>query len=71
MSNLLKRFRMVGTDISRPRQIIDIQYDTTIMGGLPGLVFRRRRAVFILLAMPPTSQEGGVGDVVWQIQASA
>ena len=24
---------MVGTDISRPRQIIDIQYDTTIMGG--------------------------------------
>ena len=33
--------------------------------------FRRRRAVFVLLSMPPTSQEGGVRGVVWLIQAPA
>ena len=31
----------------------------------------KRRAVFILLAMPPTSTEGGVRGVGWLIQASA
>ena len=44
---------------------------TRIFASLPGLVFRRRRAVFILLAMPPTSIEGGVRGVGWLIQASA
>ena len=58
-SNFSNDFVWYGHDTSRLRQIIDIQYNTTIMGGRevsrPGLVFRRRRAVFILLAMPPTS----------------
>ena len=44
---------------------------TRIFASLPGLVFRRRRAVFILLPMPPTSIEGGVRGVGWLIQASA
>ena len=44
---------------------------TRIFASLPGLVFRRRRAVFILLPMPPTSTEGGVRGVGWLIQASA
>ena len=46
-------------DTSRPRQMTDIQYGIKIMSGRevsrPYWVFRRRRAVFILLAMPPTS----------------
>ena len=32
-SNLPKRFCMVGTRHFRPRQMIDIQYDITIIGG--------------------------------------
>ena len=44
---------------------------TRIFASLPGLVFRRRRAVFILLPMPSTSTEGGVRGVGWLIQASA
>ena len=48
-------------ETSRPHQIIDIQYDIAIMGGREVsrpyrvLFFRRRRAVFALLTMPPTS----------------
>ena len=42
-----------------------------IIASLPGLVFRRRRAVFILLPMLPTSTEVGVRGVGWLIQASA
>ena len=41
--------------------MIDIQYynyrRTWSITSLPGLVFRRRRAVFILLSMPPPSLE--------------
>ncbi|MCI6748902.1 MAG: hypothetical protein MR602_09825, partial [Bacteroidales bacterium] len=48
-------------DTSRPRQMIDNQYGITIMGGRevsrPYRVFRRRRVVFILLAMPLPSLE--------------
>ena len=57
-----------GKDISNVilRLWADVKYHVPT-----GLVFRRRRAVFILLTMPPTSKEGGVGDVAWLIQASA
>ena len=55
-------------DISRPLQMIDIQYSITIMGGRevsrPCRFFRRRRAVFILLAMPPPSL-GRATLVLW------
>ena len=33
VSNFQNDFAWSGRDTSRPRQIIDIQYDTTIMGG--------------------------------------
>ena len=33
VSNFPNDFAWQGRDTSRPRQIIDIQYDTTIMGG--------------------------------------
>ena len=73
--DLKKQDFFSALDTSRPRQMIDIQYNITIIGGRevsrPYRVFRRRRVVFILLAMPPTSEEDGVGDVVWLIQASA
>ena len=72
-----KRFCMVGTRYfaSASNDWYSIWYHsygrTWSITSLPGLVFRRRRAVFILLAMPPTSQEGGVRGVVWLIQAPA
>ena len=55
----------------------DIQYDITIMGGRevsrPYWVwFRRRRAVFYPFGdATALAGEGGVGDVVWLIQAPA
>ena len=58
---LPKRFCMVGTRYfaSAPNDWYSILYHnygrTWSITSLPGLVFRRRRAVFILLAMPPTS----------------
>ena len=52
-------------------KIIPYYERTWSITSLPGLVFRRRRAVFILLAMPPTSTEVGVRGVGWLIQASA
>ncbi|MDY4405977.1 MAG: hypothetical protein SPE55_02790 [Sodaliphilus sp.] len=57
--------------------MIDIQYGITIMGGRevsrPYRVwfFAEGERFFILLAMPPTSEEGGVRGVVWLIQAPA
>ena len=56
-----KRFCMVGTRYfaSAPNDWYSIWYynygRTWSITSLPGLVFRRRRAVFILLAMAPTS----------------
>ena len=56
-----KRFCMVGTRYfaSATNGWYSIWYynygRTWSITSLPGLVFRRRRAVFILLAMPPTS----------------
>ena len=56
-----KRFCMVGTRYfaSATNCWYPIWYynngRTWSITSLPGLVFRRRRAVFILLAMPPTS----------------
>ena len=62
---------MVGTRYLRPRQIGDIQYDTTIMGGRevsrPYRVFRRRRAVYPFGDATALAGEGDVGDVVWLI----
>ena len=58
-----KRFCMVGTRYfaSAPNDWYSIWYynygRTWSITSLPGLVFRRRRAVFILLTMPPTSLE--------------
>ena len=71
--NLPKRFCMVGTRYfaSSPNDWHSIWYHnygrTWSISFLPGLVFRRRRVVFILLAMPPTSRGGrrwccGVAD---------
>ena len=59
--NLLKRFLMVGTRYfaSAPNDWHSIWYHyygrTWSITSLPELVFRRRRAVFILLAMAPPS----------------
>ncbi|MDY6119397.1 MAG: hypothetical protein SPI73_09055 [Sodaliphilus sp.] len=47
---------MGGREVSRPYRIV---------------FFAEGERFFILLAMPPTSEEGGVGNVVWLIQASA
>ncbi|MCI6145773.1 MAG: hypothetical protein MR689_03495, partial [Bacteroidales bacterium] len=33
VSNFPTDFAWSGRDTSRPRQIVDIQYDTTLMGG--------------------------------------
>ena len=41
-----ERFSWWGRDTSRPRQMIDIQYDITIMGGRE--VSRPYRAVFFV-----------------------
>ena len=77
VSNLPKRFCMVGTRYfaSASNGWYSIWYHnygrTWSITSLPELVFRRRRAVFILLVMPPTSTEGGVKGVGWLIQASA
>ena len=55
----------------------DIQYNTTIMGGRevsrPYRVFRRETASGFYPFGDATdlAGEGGVGDVVWMIQASA
>ena len=60
-SYLPKRFFMVGTRYfaSASNNWYSIWYynygRTWCITSLPGLVFRRRRAVFILLAMPPPS----------------
>ena len=57
----IKRFCMVGTRYfaSAPNGWYSIWYynygRTWSITSLPDCVFRRRRAVFILLAMPPTS----------------
>ena len=59
VSNLPNDFVWLGYDTSRSRQMIDTQFGITIMGGRevsrPYRVFRRRRAVVILFAMPPPS----------------
>ena len=48
VSHLPNDFAWSGRDTSRPRQIVDIQYNTTIMGGRevsrPYRVFRRETA---------------------------
>ena len=48
VSNLPNDFAWQGRETSRPRQIVDIQYNTTIMGGRevsrPYRVFRRETA---------------------------
>ena len=36
-----------------------------------GWFFAEGEWLIVLLAMPPTSQEGGVRDVAWLIQATA
>ena len=36
-----------------------------------GLFFAEGEWLIVLLAMPPTSQEGGVRDAAWLIQATA
>ena len=68
---------MVGRDNSHPRQMVDIQHNTTIMGIRE--VSRPYRVGFSPKASgfypfgdaAALSGEGGVGDVVWLIQASA
>ena len=63
-----KRFCMVGTRYfaSATNGWYSIQYHnygrTWSITSLPGLVFRRRRAVFILLTMPPTSPARSVAS---------
>ena len=70
LNQIPKRFCMVGTRhfASAPNNWYSIQYynyrRTWSITSLPGLVFRRRRAVFILLAMPPPSQ-GRATLVLW------
>ena len=65
-----KRFCMVGMRYfaSATNGWYSIRYHnygrTWSITSLPGLVFRRRRAVFILLTMPPTSLER-VALVMW------
>ena len=67
---LPKRFCMVGTRYfaSATNNWYSIWYNnygrTWSITSLPGLVFRRRREVFILLAMPPTSL-GRAALVMW------
>ncbi len=61
----------------RPQQMVDIQYDIKIMGGRE--VSRPYRVGFSPKASgfypfgdaTALAGEGGVGDVVWLIQASA
>ena len=68
---------MVGTRYFRPRQMVDIRYDTTIMDGRE--VSRPYRVWFFAEGerfypfgdATDLAGEGGVGDVVWLIQASA
>ena len=68
--NTTKRFLMVGTRYfaSAPNDWYSMWYHyyerTWSITSLPGLVFRRKRAVFILLAMPPTSL-GRAALVMW------
>ena len=63
LKTALKRFCMVGMRYfaSATNGWYSIRYHnygrTWSITSLPGLVFRRRRVVFILLAMPPTSLE--------------
>ena len=61
-------------DTSRPRQTIDSQYDTAIMGGRevsrPYRVFSPKASGFYSFGdATALAGEGGVGDVVWLIQA--
>ena len=77
MTNHPTDFVWSGRDTSRPRQMVDIQYNTTIMGGRE--VSRPYRVGFSPKASgfypfgdaTDLAGEGGVGDVVWLIQASA
>ena len=50
----------------------DIQYNTTIMGGPTGFGFSPKASGFYPFDdATDLAGEGGVGDVVWMIQASA
>ena len=78
VSNLPNDFAWQGRDTSRPRQIVDIQYDTTIMGGrevyhVPtGFGFSPKASGFYPFDdATALAGESGVGDVAWLIQASA
>ena len=70
-------FAWYGRDTSRPRQIADIQYCTTIMGGReisrPYWVwfFAEGERFLSFWRYHRPRGEGGVGVVVWLIQASA
>ena len=75
-SILPKRFHMEGRDTSRPRQMTDIQYGIKIMGGREVSrlyrVFSPKASGFYPFGdATALAGEGGVGDVVWLIQASA
>ena len=56
---------------ARPRQMVDIQQNITVMSGRevsrPYRVFRRRRAVYPFGDATALAGEGDVGDVVWLI----
>ena len=70
-------FAWLGCDTSRPRQMVDIQYDIAIIGGRE--VSRPYRVWFFaegewflsFWRCHRPRGEGGVGVVVWLIQASA
>ena len=50
--------------------MVDIQYDTTIMGGPTGFGFSPKASGFYPFDdATDLAGEGGVGDVVWMIQA--
>ena len=50
--------------------MVDIQYDTTIMGGPTGFGFSPKASGFYPFDdATDLTGEGGVGDVVWMIQA--
>ena len=50
--------------------MVDIQYDTTIMGGPTGFGFSPKASGFYPFDdATDLAGEGGIGDVVWMIQA--
>ena len=52
--------------------MIDIQYNITIIGGPTGFGFSpKARGFYPFGDATDLAGEGGVGDVVWQIQAPA